>query len=1390
MSNPSESKSTLSKIPSPEKSDSTLGSGKKEPSPVIAPQGNLDAWAETQAIATLNIGIVLTNGSHEIFKVNHAFHRIMTDSEDIQGEFNGIDPITLVVEEHQLLFDRAREEAKVTRRKNQVEVRMLTADERIISSKITIEPWKGLESTEEVWMYLIEDITKAAQYRLLLEASQELSGVGGWELNVENNSMLWTDEIHRIYGWDRHGDVDLGDALSFFFKESRQRAIEVISQVGQTGIRSNDEFELINAQGKYYQIQTLTKAVHHGDQLLKIYGAFRDITQEKRDHEKIVHSEQLYRNLAENFPKGIILIINRGLELDFAEGQGLNEIGLEKETMRGMHLSFMVTGAEFKRAEDLCWNTLDGQPQQIELSFKDHTYSVETMPLYNPQGIIDRLLWVSYNITDRINWERQLQASEIRYRELFESNPNPIMVVDSDTDRILEVNPTAIKHYGYSIKELTQMKWADLSKSQSSPSDNPYMVGMQEQHATKLGELIFVDVQSTEIEYEDRTARLKIVNDVTEQLMAAQALQTSHKALEEFHMALDAASLVVTFNMAGEFISANENFCEACLLNEEDILGKKLDSFPALVSDDPQIKKVKAHLGKRKIWKGELSLKKSDESDFWLNCTIIPQYQSPMGENLILAICHDITEKKKAEQLRDKYANRSVAILESITDAMLLVSESLGVIFINSQAESLLQQDRNSLVGKNIKEVFPQDKVNIFYSQLLKAQTENTTVHFEEYFAHLRLWAEVHAYPSSEGLSVYFRSINERKQAEDRIRDSENSLKEAQRIARMGNWEYHVGSSEVVWSDELFRLFHLDPIKDTPSLDLVLSKIHREDKLRVFKAIRKAWDQQVAFNLDMRLLREDGIRHINFICRIEVNADGVLEKLYGILTDITERKEAENKVMKSEARLREAQQLGKMGSWEYMPEEQQLNFSEEIYQLLEVSKDTLDVPLMEKFNWVHQEDRPVVQNHIFDALGTGNAFDFDFRISLPSGEVMHLNVIGQPMLSTEKKLLKLYGTLLDITERKRAEEQLRASEEWFKAIFNATKDGIVVERRNEIVFANGALANQFGYDAPEELIGEDIRVLHTQTHLKEFLEMGEKRLAGKTNLPNSFETVCQQKSGTQFDVEIRSSVFEISGDRFLIHTTNDISERKQSEKELRESNEQLKKTNAELDRFVYSASHDLRAPMVSVLGLINLAKIETEANRMGDYLALMEKSVRKLDNFVQEIIHYSRNNRLEVKHDPINFRTLLEGIVEDLQFMEEAKMVRKEIHLDIREDFYTDKNRLAVVINNMVSNAFRYSSPHRRDPYLNIFVTVKGGQASITFEDNGQGIDKEHQADIFKMFYRASENSKGSGLGLYIVQESIDKLQGRVSVTSTLGQGTTFTVVLPSLTPTEHNDSA
>ena len=255
---------------------------------------------------------------------------------------------------------------------------------------------------------------------------------------------------------------------------------------------------------------------------------------------------------------------------------------------------------------------------------------------------------------------------------------------------------------------------------------------------------------------------------------------------------------------------------------------------------------------------------------------------------------------------------------------------------------------------------------------------------------------------------------------------------------------------------------------------------------------------------------------------------------------------------------------------------------------------------------------------------------------------------------------------------------------------------------------------------------------------------------------------------------------------YVIVYGQDVTELKKSEESLKAKNTELEKVNHELDQFVYSASLNLRAPLLSVKGLLQLIEEEEleEAGRK-KFIAEIYKSIQRLDSTIRDIIEYSKNARLEIVPVKIDLEMLIGGTHEDLKFYE-GTTVSLEIIQHQSHTFFSDERRLKSIVHNIMSNSVKYSDPSKASCWLQVEIEVDEKRCLLKFTDNGKGISPENKSRVFEMFYRGTSERSGSGLGLYIVKEMTERIGGTIQLESTYGVGTTLLLELPNFSGTAH----
>jgi PAS domain S-box-containing protein len=405
----------------------------------------------------------------------------------------------------------------------------------------------------------------------------------------------------------------------------------------------------------------------------------------------------------------------------------------------------------------------------------------------------------------------------------------------------------------------------------------------------------------------------------------------------------------------------------------------------------------------------------------------------------------------------------------------------------------------------------------------------------------------------------------------------------------------------------------------------------------------------------------------------------------------------------------------------------------------------------------------------------GHEFKGEFLAKAKNGSSVWLEVVTRAIKDVFGKPIGLVGVSRNIEERKKAEVLLKKSELNLKAIFNNTFQSFILIDKDYKIVSFNKMANKICYALLKRSLCEGTSFLEliSSFPVDRFIERFTDTVAGnKLRLENKLPS----PDGKDFWLEtyftpVKDNEGEIIG---VAISTVDITQRKKDEMVIKEQNDELHKTNAELDSFVYSASHDLKAPLSAILGIVNVAMVDPVESSKEMYLRMIEKNVKRLMNTIKDLTNFSRNARAVVTKEKIDFKYLIEEILNSYQYLENARFIHWNVCIDVKNDFFSDRLRLQILFNNLISNAIIFHNIEQEKPF--IFISVKSieGGIEIAVEDNGSGIDEKYTKKIFDMFYRASTNSEGSGLGLYIVKSIVEKLKVTIQLNSKVMEGTKF----------------
>lgn len=580
-------------------------------------------------------------------------------------------------------------------------------------------------------------------------------------------------------------------------------------------------------------------------------------------------------------------------------------------------------------------------------------------------------------------------------------------------------------------------------------------------------------------------------------------------------------------------------------------------------------------------------------------------------------------------------------------------------------------------------------------------------------------------------------------------------------FARMFGYE----SKETMLSTQPINLYN-----SKVERDLLLARVSRQGKVS---------------NVLMSYRREDGS---SFWGRLSVSL--ISEKggdfLVGTITDVTIQQEQNEQLQENEQQLRNAQQLAKLGNWRVFPSDKRVEWSGEcahIHGFLATDyQDSFNIWLQGFEDISHIE----IEQGIKRSKQMNDAFEFGSWYTIPGGAKKFLYYICG--IEGEGDDERWFGTVQDRTELKNQELELISTQEFYQNILdNIPVESILIDENLKYHYiSRNAIKDA---ELREWMIGKTNKDYSDYRKLKEdFTQVRDEMVAKAMQGDLTIRWEENMKTGDGRDTyHIRNLVpitliQDQKPKKFLIGYSFDINDIKRAQFRFEDRNEELNQLNKELDRFVYSISHDLRAPIASVLGLNSLAEDTADREELDTVLAMQREALDRLDLYIRDVIDYSRNKRMAVQSEDVCLRKIVDDCMADLVYQTNYNKIDYFIEIEEQTCIQSDKLRIKIIVNNLLSNAIKYADSAKDNSFISIRAEWKEKGVTLIIEDNGIGIKEDYKDKIWDIFFRGTSTIPGSGLGLYILKESVKNLNGEIDFISKEGEGTTFKIFIPEQT--------
>ena len=746
-------------------------------------------------------------------------------------------------------------------------------------------------------------------------------------------------------------------------------------------------------------------------------------------------------------------------------------------------------------------------------------------------------------------------------------------------------------------------------------------------------------------------------------------------------------------------------------------------------------------------------------------------------------IARDITERKKSEELNARLA----AIVQSSDDVIIGKTMDGTVTSWNTAAERLFGFAEKEMLGESITKIIPPDRIKEEYEILNQLRQGKKIEHFETKrltkggkLIDISLTSSPIKDSSGEiiGASKIARNITSQKETARLIHENEERFRMAVEMTSLGTWEYDPRDMTLLCSQETRRICGI-PGADNPLFTVFADHIFAEDKNLFLEQISEAVkpENDGMLDLEMRVHRfnnNDDIRWLHIRAKMFFEEDSLQGRLIGTMLDVTEEKTRELELKESVELFQTMADNVPAMIWMSGTDKFEDYFNKTWLQFTgrtseqESNEGWLEV--------VHPDD-------IKRCIDTYNAsfmeqkrFYTEYRLRRHDGEYRWIADNSVPRFSAEGEFLGFISACMDIDDQKRFREKILESELLFKTISNASPAALWM--------TNDEGENVFVSDTWLKWTGKNFQEVITKGWMESVFD------DDRVSIGNEFRECFQQRKNfkkefrfIRRDGEIRWGLtegypfYDFDGEfSGFAGSVTDITE--------------LKKLEERKDDFIKMASHELKTPITSINGYVQLMlnifneadeqRLQSSKQTIKSSLRTISKQVVKLTRLISELLDLSRieSGKLELHKTAFDLGDLVEETVQDMR--QTASKHAIILHNDFEGKVFADKDRIAQVLLNLLTNAIKYSPD---SDSIEVFTGNDEDLAIIKVKDYGIGIDGKDHSRIFERFYRAEGKSEqtfpGFGIGLFIASEIVQRHNGSISVQSEKGKGSVFTVSLP-----------
>lgn len=1078
-----------------------------------------------------------------------------------------------------------------------------------------------------------------------------------------------------------------------------------------------------------------------------------------------------------------------------------------------------------------------------EFGYKSLSFGISDYLLKDELTPSELFKSVTYSI-ERYKIAKRLRESEEKYKMLFQSGPIPKWIYDVETLKILDVNDAAIHHYGYSREEFLRMNMRNIRPVEEYPrfelalrnnAVHP-VTKTTARHLKKNGHIIDVEIQSSSMEFDGRSARVVIANDVTSRLTSEKIISSSEQCFKT--LVQESGDLITILDVRGIFLYASPN--------HETILGHKPEALLNtnildLIHPDDLNKLRSFHqklLSETRIYSNSFRMRHADGNYLWLE-SIGTNALTDNAVNGLVLNSRDVTIRVENEKHIREINERFAAIAKATSDAIydydysskktFLVGSNyktlFGYDFENDSTDHdfftscIHPDDRDAVLAfltnaaknkrKNHFELeYRFKRLNGSYANILDrfdiirsgdtalkrvgAMQDITTRKLQETI----LGFEKEIYELNANPKIQFNTVISKlvSNIEDLIPDSYCTIL----MLNDDDTVTHIAGNSL--GEDYARA--IDGLKIGPQAGscgtamytgkkVIVSDIEHDALWENHRDLAERFDLKACWSIPVKKTSGKVIASFaTYYKRVKVphqDEINLVERVANMIGVLIENRNSFEETERAKERYDIVAKATSDTIWDWNIQEDKFEWNKGIQGVFGYKKAEVGNTSRWWFDRIHTEDSIKMAMKLYSFLEQKTEkWQDEYRFACADGSYKYVYDRAFLVKDADGKAIRMIGAMQDVTRQKQEEQRLKLLE----TVITQMKDSVIITESDKtgntipkIVFVNPAFSAMTGYK-PNEVIGRAPTIFMDKKAVRK--DLPRLLLALKSKTEFKFETLNVKKSGEQYWVNFSMiPITNTEGEHsHWISIQRDITEEKRQEKEKEALIRELTQNNKDLKQFSYITSHNLRAPLSNLTGLLNLIEdMPIENSQLKDILNGFHKSTHLLNETINDLVRVVIiKDNPSIQKEEVLIKDVFENVFNQLSFM--IAMYKPIINIKLEKVSILNINKayLESILLNLLTNAIKYRDPVRK---LKIFVSSKmvGDSIVLVFKDNGIGIDMERNRDkIFGLYQRFHNYPDSKGLGLYLVKSQIESMGGNISVDSTVDKGTTFTLTFKKQT--------